>query len=200
MPTSQIDIHSLGDAGAPQTQDLLVIDRFIGPLATDFETMHMALAIANTMASANADPPGAFPSGAQYYNQLLRSVMTYDAPTGLWLGDRVDLTCGRQGNTLTGEYYRTSNGVQMNAVNKGIPVRKGMITRVLMYQDNAPAASSIVIEDSTGPIVTISHSTNGQDTGAITIPFSAGLLKVYNDMSGSTTIDMNIHIFYKLII
>jgi hypothetical protein len=144
------------------------------------------------------DPPGVYPAGSLYTNTAINMLMAYDTVRGKWLAtSSAPVTGGRNGNTLDGTFYRGSDGMMMDASNRGIPVHKGTLVSVSWSRTDSDPATLEVYVGGVAIAELLSSAAGLTVDDTIDADFNAGLMSFRNKAGGNTTSDVQIVVEYR---
>jgi hypothetical protein len=131
---------------------------------------------------------GGFNDGDQYFDTNLDMEMRYDAGRSKWLSvESMVLQWGRNGNTTTSQYYRTTDGRVMSSTLGFTMADAGTIVALGYSRTDTDAATFDVVEGGTSRATVPSAATSGSDR-TLNGDFSAGgILAVQNQAGGNAT-------------
>lgn len=144
-------------------------------------------------------PPGTIDGSVLWMDTASYILYAYDVTRAKWLSvDVQQATGGRNGTTAAGNFYRSSDGMVLDAVNRGIPVPKGTLTSIAMSRTDT--GSAVLDVYANGAVIASLTTTVAGATRLDTVnaDFSAGLLSFQNRLTGgSNTQNVQIVVQYR---
>lgn len=148
---------------------------------------------------AATDPSTPAPSdGDIYYNTAINEWMFYDGTRTKWLSiASAHMQAGRNANTNAGLYYRSIDGMVLDAGNRGVAIPKGTLVSIAWSRTDSDAATLDVLANG-AVIATLASSSSGavrDDT--VNADFAAGLMSFRNNGGGNQTSNVQIVAIYR---
>jgi len=137
-----------------------------------------------------SDPVGTTPgAGDYYYNSSLQMEMQYDSLRSKWLSvESTQFTFGRDGNTMIGQYYRSSaDGRVMSDTIGWQAVRSGTVVSLGFTRSDTSSATFEIVADGTGIGEVSTSAASGRDV-SLDADFTFNqILAARNKSTGDTT-------------
>jgi len=144
------------------------------------------------------DPTTPPPTGGdKYYNSVLNEEMRYDGSRAKWLSvSLLTFLGGRNGNTADGSFYRATNNMAMNGVDRGYRISKGTITFASMTRSDVDdAVLEILVSGSVVAILSSSTFASADET--LDGDFEAGVMAFRNKAGLNATANVQIVVTIK---
>jgi len=188
---SNISIESPPGVGAPPKSRVVVDLAMSGALGIEQKIFRTVIPVAHKLTfDTTPDGVATGPTTVQLGLVVLndRTLFASDPP-----GVGITVQAGRNGNTAAGAFYRSINGMTLNAGARGIPVPAGTLSFVGWTRTNAAGSPVLEVLNNGSVIATLTNPGAGVVFSTPNVDVVEGLLSFRNQItSGVTTRNVQI--------